>query len=339
MQDRYAGDVGDYGKIGLLKRLQKHGFAIGINWYLVPTLDVEKNADGTLKQDDGRYLIPDDIKKCDPKLAETLTDIACSDNRSVSAIQNADLIPNAVYYDERLAVDTRDEWHRKALERFKDSDLVFLDPDNGLLVKSVGKRSARSVKYAFYEEVKDYIDAGKSVLIYNHRSRKPEAEYFGDIEDNLQERVKVYKDVIQAITFSKGTTRDYIAIPACKEHYWMFCNALDAMKKGKWGRLGACRLYPDHPGDFHYDYLTYEESIFVDYESEVFNEDCTFEEYKKDVVRYLTLCDFQYPEKIARSLVKEENDYLKGRFGNKASISDVAIEIGLWRRRSGSTDE
>lgn len=29
MQDRYAGDVGDYGKIGLLKCLQIHGFSIG----------------------------------------------------------------------------------------------------------------------------------------------------------------------------------------------------------------------------------------------------------------------------------------------------------------------
>ena len=43
MQDRYAGDVGDYGKIGLLRCLEKQGFNIGINWYLVPTLDVEKN--------------------------------------------------------------------------------------------------------------------------------------------------------------------------------------------------------------------------------------------------------------------------------------------------------
>ena len=42
MQDRYAGDIGDYGKIGLLKCLQGHGFDIGVNWYRVPVLDVEK---------------------------------------------------------------------------------------------------------------------------------------------------------------------------------------------------------------------------------------------------------------------------------------------------------
>lgn len=50
MQDRYAGDVGDYGKIGLLKCLQAHGFSIGVNWYRVPMLDVEKKKDGSFKK-------------------------------------------------------------------------------------------------------------------------------------------------------------------------------------------------------------------------------------------------------------------------------------------------
>ncbi|MCR5092882.1 MAG: hypothetical protein K6B72_02810 [Lachnospiraceae bacterium] len=44
MQDRYAGDIGDYGKIALLKYLQMHGFSVGVNWYRVPVLDIEKNA-------------------------------------------------------------------------------------------------------------------------------------------------------------------------------------------------------------------------------------------------------------------------------------------------------
>jgi len=34
MQDRYAGDIGDYGKIALLKALQTQGLSIGVNWYL-----------------------------------------------------------------------------------------------------------------------------------------------------------------------------------------------------------------------------------------------------------------------------------------------------------------
>ena len=33
MQDRYAGDIGDFGKFGLLKALLSEGFSLGVNWY------------------------------------------------------------------------------------------------------------------------------------------------------------------------------------------------------------------------------------------------------------------------------------------------------------------
>lgn len=241
MQDRYAGDVGDYGKIGLLKCLQTHGFTIGVNWYRVPTLDSEKKNDGTYKQQDGKYLVPPQMMECDPQLADIITNIAQSKKRSVAEIQKADLVPGAIYFDDFLTLECRHEWHEKALKRFKDADLVFMDPDNGLLVKSVGKSSARSIKYVFYEEVKDFIDAGKSVLVYNHRCRKPEKKYFDDIKDRLYANVKINIDLIQTITFSKGTTRDYIAIPASKKHFDMFKDAFDDMRESMWGKLGVCR--------------------------------------------------------------------------------------------------
>ena len=244
MQDRYAGDIGDYGKIGLLKCLQAHGFIIGVNWYRVPELDIEKRKDGTFKQDDGKYLISGKLKECDPALAEILTWIA-KNNRSVRAIQNAELIPGAVYYDEYLTVDGREEWNKRAARLFENVNLVFMDPDNGLLVKSVKKHSARSVKYAFYDEVKNYIDAGKSVLVYNHRCRKPERQYFKDIESNLEEQVEINRHMIQEITFPKGTVRDYFAIAACNEHYEMFQAAFADMMNSKWGQLGVCRLFSE----------------------------------------------------------------------------------------------
>ena len=134
MQDRYAGDVGDFGKIGLLKCLQTHGFKIGVNWYRVPVLDVEKDKDGTFKQDDGKYLIPEKISECDPSLAEKLTRIARGD-RSIKAIQEKALIPDAVYYDNYLSVDGRSEWHKRAVELFADRNLIFMDPDNGMMYR------------------------------------------------------------------------------------------------------------------------------------------------------------------------------------------------------------
>ena len=51
------------------------------------------------------------------------------------------------------------------------ADLVFLDPDNGLEVKSHGPRSKWRCKYATYAEVNDYLAAGKQVVPYQHARR------------------------------------------------------------------------------------------------------------------------------------------------------------------------
>ena len=34
MQDRYAGDVGDFGKLGMFRQIDETGLKIGINWCL-----------------------------------------------------------------------------------------------------------------------------------------------------------------------------------------------------------------------------------------------------------------------------------------------------------------
>lgn len=36
MQDRYVGDIGDFGKYGLLRALCAHDLSLGVVWYLVP---------------------------------------------------------------------------------------------------------------------------------------------------------------------------------------------------------------------------------------------------------------------------------------------------------------
>lgn len=324
MQDRYAGYIGDFGKIGLLKCLQAHGFTVGVNWYRVQTPDIEMKQDGTFKHDDGKFLIPDSISECDSILARELTGIA-KGNRSVVAIQNAALIPNAVYYDEYLTVDGRTKWHEQAKKLFADVNLVFMDPDNGLLVKSVGKKSARSVKYAFYEEVEDYIDSGKSVLVYNHRCRKPERKYFGDIEFKLQESLKVCRYMLQEITFPKGTIRDYFAIPACKEHYEMFHDAFADMKNSMWGKLGVCRLFPEWADAIYIKYRTYDEYVFLDIESKRFNENCSFEDYKLDAIKYLKLSG--YSEEDAKGLVKNYMTFLAESYEKKEPVANPTIDI------------
>ena len=43
MKNQYVGDIGDYGKYGLLRFLSNRGIKIGINWYLT---EDDKSSDG-----------------------------------------------------------------------------------------------------------------------------------------------------------------------------------------------------------------------------------------------------------------------------------------------------
>ena len=242
MQDRYAGDIGDFGKIGLLKALQAQGLSIGVNWYLVEPMDTERKSDCTYKQEDGKYLIPEKLQVCDTLLAEKLTKIAKSDHRSIRSLEQGNFILNARYYSEPVSVAGREEWHKKALDLLNDLDIVFVDPDNGMLVKSVGKKSVKSVKYTFYEEVRDYVRRGQSVLIYNHRSRKQETQYFHEICYKLQEATGITETDILKITFPKCSVRDYLAVPASMEQREKIETAFTAMERGVWGENGMCRI-------------------------------------------------------------------------------------------------
>lgn len=235
MQDRYAGDIGDFGKFGLLRALASEGLSIGINWYRFGTPARE------LAVNDGMKLIPDELASCDQVLADTLRAISTSPSRSIKALEATVLVPGARYYSSTVPVEGRLEWHEKALSTLGDTGLVFLDPDNGLLVKSVGKRSAKSPKYAFYEEVTDYVARGQSVVVYNHRSRKKRAVYFNEIHDKLLAAVPKACG-ISAITFPKGSVRDYFAVSACPEHEDRIAAAFKNLFESKWGDSGMCRI-------------------------------------------------------------------------------------------------
>ena len=57
MQNRYAGDIGDFGKLGLLRTLYAAGFSVGVNWYLNPNLTSKE-----LNNKDGKFRTEKDHK-------------------------------------------------------------------------------------------------------------------------------------------------------------------------------------------------------------------------------------------------------------------------------------
>ena len=232
MQDRYAGDVGDFGKFGMLRCIEDTGLRVGVNWYLVG--DESHNNDGKHTG----YLSDKKFFGCDDNLLAELNGMLGKGIRSVSEIEKLDLLSTQKYYHERMIEPrkqtgvTRNEWHRNGLVAMSDCDLVFLGPDNGMLPKSVSRGSDKSIKYVLPEEIMDYYRAGHSVVFYSHRTREQLDKYLKRFE-NLFNEAKGQGVTIKGLTFKRGTVRDYIFILR-KEHVTQVENSLQNIMNSKW---------------------------------------------------------------------------------------------------------
>lgn len=222
MKDQYFGDIGDYGKYGLLRFLAKKGIKIGVHWYLTPSdgSNDGKFTDYLFKEKNEKAA--EQMKIFDSKLYEILGKLVSDEEtRKTSVFEDKNIIPNAMYYNTILNKNTkRDEWHEKALEFFKDCDLVFMDPDNGLL----GKQRKHKEKFCLPKEVYDFYKEGIDVVYYcskGRRSNEAWEEYKTVMKQYLPD------SEILVITYHKGTQRSYIFVlhPKSKEKYAGWLNA------------------------------------------------------------------------------------------------------------------
>jgi hypothetical protein len=70
-------------------------------------------------------------------------------------------------------VAERAAWFERARKVVADCDLVFLDPDNGLEVRSIPVTSPLAGEYATVGEVAALLRTGAGVVLYQHGSRTP----------------------------------------------------------------------------------------------------------------------------------------------------------------------
>ena len=175
MQDRYVGDIGDFVKYALLRKLSA-GARLGVAWYLHP--DESKSADGRYIE----YLArPRDWCSLDDDLFFNLKEIVNSRRRSVAAVQRSSVLRDAIFADERLDITQvpvrcrstwRKDWFERVRQRLDGCDVVFADPDNGLLrdgrFRPTNKRSAKSIPE---REVRG-LAAGRPMLGYHHNTRR-----------------------------------------------------------------------------------------------------------------------------------------------------------------------
>jgi hypothetical protein len=158
MQDRYVGDVGDFGKFALLRTLATNR-KIAICWYKTDG-SFEKNADG-------KHTSYFHHRNVDPHVYDVLSCILEKKKRFIAELEAANLVDNAVYHSEIVPenFDERQRWHDELRSKVSNCNLLFLDPDNGL------QGSKPSSKHVLLEEISVLRRPGRAIVLYCHQDR------------------------------------------------------------------------------------------------------------------------------------------------------------------------
>lgn len=65
----------------------------------------------------------------------------------------------------------RHDWLLDIRRRFKNHDLIFLDPDNGIAPKSLTPTQRRAGKSVFLDDLKKLKERERAIVLYHHQTR------------------------------------------------------------------------------------------------------------------------------------------------------------------------
>ena len=230
MQDRYAGDIGDFLKYGFLRWLtaavgEQPPLSLGVVWYLTP--DESHNADGKHVS----YLQPgnragEQLRTLDPDLHDRLA-VVVNDDRSVAAVERSGALPvgsstfapplsfaDLGTSDREGRLARRRRWLDDALAATEGCDVVFADPDNGIRRADHGTphHRNRSEKHAYVDELAEFAGRGQCLVVYHHADRSAKVPEQAQLR--LDDLGAVVDQPIAAVRASRGTTRLFLVAGA-----------------------------------------------------------------------------------------------------------------------------
>lgn len=233
MQNRYTGDIGDFGKLGLLRQISRTGLSIGVNWYLTP--DETHNGDGRHID----YLKNNTFRTCDEQLGSVLGQIVAAGKRRVSELERPNIL-KAAFYSQMLdftGMNKTDrqlfrwEWHTSAMDKLRTCDIIFVDPDNGLIVPSA-EGTPKSNKFVLPFELYEYYCTGASVIYYQHKARRPDAFY---VEQNNQLiKTGEFPDAKSLGLKFRTTSQRYYFFLLQPSHAETVMHCVEQMKRSPW---------------------------------------------------------------------------------------------------------
>ena len=221
MRHQRIGEIGCYLKLSLLKALSD-GYRLGIAWYLVP--DSKRPLHGIQT---GYLDLPDRWRANDPEIFDALYSLVHSGKRSLSALQRAEVIKathssslleyERVHWTQRVSY--RRAWFVGVLADLRDCNLIFADPEMGLIEKGKPMRAAHALRITL-EEAKA-LAKGRTAIIYHLNSMRAgghdkEVKYWLDQFD-------ANAFAIRANAYSARTFFIINPTPAIKHRAMRFC--------------------------------------------------------------------------------------------------------------------
>ena len=232
MKNQYIGDIGDYGKYGLIRFFRDAGIKIGINWYLTPN---DNRTDGNHTE----YLYDERMRIYDEKVFDAMKELAFRSDKCIQMVEENGILDGICFYNNEMNFDQyhwsertnkRYRWHLQALDILRNVDLVFMDPDNSLsLTKKATQKGAQ--KYILPIEICDYYNRGQQIVYYHHRSRSNET---GWMKEKTQIKTFLPEACLLAVTFHRWSSRTYIFVLQ-KEKFELYKQIINRFLSSEWG--------------------------------------------------------------------------------------------------------
>ena len=256
VQHHFVGDVGDFGKYGLLRSLtgewptSEPRLTLGVVWYL-PSGAVGSASDGQkltyLRQ-------PHSFRSCDPTLYGVLGRLFDRGDRSLGAVEVSGILGDGtIFFDGPVPQDlsSREGWLQEAVRAVRGRDVVFLDPDKGLAPPSAGRSST---EHAYVHEVEAFVRSGQTVVVYHHLGRtSTHPVQVRDWAERLTHELRLDAEP-QVLWYRRGTARAYFVIPA-DAHAGMIGERLEGFRRSPWFmpssgfKVPHFTPWPTSPGD------------------------------------------------------------------------------------------
>ena len=246
MQDRFVGDIGDFGKYRLLRVLTGiypeavPRLSLGVVWYR----NVEESPKPRSPAKDAGYLDKADrFRDCDPVLFDALDEIVASGERNLRVLERSGLLGGMAVHGQTVTVpkdaDARKQWANRALEAVGDSAVVFVDPDVGL-APATAKNSPAHARLA---EIKPVVERAQTLVIYQSFGRSGKHPQQMARWMKSLPRAFSFEGIVRILRFRPCSPRAFIILPAA-EHADLIDERLAKMLDGPWGQH-----FKPYPGD------------------------------------------------------------------------------------------